>query len=312
MTIKTTLILLFLNIGLSFAQFNKYIIETYNIEDEEAKFFVSHDQLFSEKWDTLPQQMFWQKIMRLSPDSCIINVGSTRQILHITSLKQWKKNTEQEKICIKDSLRNAYCIENSASIFITTGKNDFYNFKAVMPTISEGVKVFEAQGVDPWFAQAILLIESPGRVQYSSAGAFGPFQLMKSVAKKYGLRVDKKVDERRDFHKSAVASSKLIGRSCIPEAKRILEKHNISYQESDLWFKLFVLHIYHAGAGNVNALLTHMSPTEGGQGLITQMWQTEYRGFKNVSQNYSQLALASQFILNDIIQKNCQYIYGCE
>ncbi len=288
------------------------VIETYNPNDANHKMFVTHSQMFTEQWDTLPQQKFWQKIMSLSPDSCIINCSSNREILCFASLADWKRMNESEKMCFKDSLKALHCIEDSLKIFVTSGKKDFYDFNAVMPSISRGVEVFMEQGVDPWFAQAILLIESPGKMQYSSAGAYGPFQLMKSVAKKYGLRVDKKIDERRDFDKSAVASARLIGLSCIPEARRILINNNIAFSETDLWFKLFVLHIYHAGAGNVNALITHMGAKEGGKNLITSMWQTEYKGFKNVSQNYSQLALASQFILDDLIRQKCTYIYSCD
>jgi hypothetical protein len=66
---------------------------------------------------------------------------------------------------------------------------------------------------------------------------------------------------------------------------------------------MLVMHIYHAGAGNVIAALDQINPTEGGMGLIQQLWQTEAAGFKNASQNYSQIALAANIRLAEEIRK---------
>ena len=54
-----------------------------------------------------------------------------------------------------------------------------------------------------------------------------------------------------------------------------------------------------------------MKPDYGGMWLITDMWQTEFGGFKNASQNYSQVALASNIILEEIIYRKCEYILPC-
>jgi tetratricopeptide (TPR) repeat protein len=54
-----------------------------------------------------------------------------------------------------------------------------------------------------------------------------------------------------------------------------------------------VLHAYHAGAGNVHCVINQLNPTNGGVDLFKQIWQTECGRFKNESQNYSQIALAS-------------------
>ncbi len=143
--------------------------------------------------------------------------------------------------------------------------------------------------------------ESPGQLKKSSQ-SYGAFQLMPGVARSHGLTVNSSIDEREDFEKSARAASHLIATVCIPEAKRILNTHNISYIESDLWFRLFVLHVYHAGAINVRAVVNKINPQHGGQELIQQMWQTSAADFGNNSQNYTQLALASQLVLNDMIQ----------
>jgi len=65
---------------------------------------------------------------------------------------------------------------------------------------------------------------------------------------------------------------------------------------------MLVLHTYHAGAGNVMAALNKLQPTEGGMQLLQQLWQTEAGGFRNASQNYSQIALAANLRLAEEIR----------
>ncbi|MEN8928637.1 MAG: hypothetical protein ABF242_05680 [Flavobacteriales bacterium] len=293
------------------SQFNYDFVEVSHYDDSLCTYFVPDEQLFDEGWDLLPQPNFWRKVMKLSPDSCIINVAATRQILYYESFIDWKSQTEEEKDSVRNQIRMDYGLDTAELLYVTSGKNHFYDFKKVMPTLSKGIEVFEEQGVNPWYAQSILLIESPGKIQYSSVGAYGPFQLMKSVARTYGLTVNRTIDERKNFVLSAIAASSLIRISCIPNAKRILDKQNIYYKEDDLWFKLFVLHIYHAGAGNVGKLIESMNPDYGGMWLITEMWQNTYGGFKNASQNYSQVALASNLILEELVYSGCNEIYNC-
>ncbi len=287
------------------------VIEVYSDKDSSYSYFVQNEQLFFESWDTLAQPIFWRRIMSMSPDSGLVNVASTREVLFQTSYWDYKKKTTKERLKFKDSVRKEYCLEYGTKLYLTSGKKEFYNIEKVMPSISKGVEVFSELNVDPWYAQAILLIESPGKLSYSNTGAYGPFQLMKSVARSHGLKVNKYVDERKDFDKSAKGAASLISNTCIPEAVRILSKNDIEYCEDDLWFKLFVLHIYHAGAGNVSGLLGSIDASKGGMELIQTMWQSQWGGFKNASQNYSQVALASMIILNDIIEENSKYIYEC-
>ena len=179
------------------------------------------------------------------------------------------------------------------------------------PDLQMGVEAFERYNVDPWYAQAILLIESPGQIKKSSAGAYGPFQLMPGVARAQGLTVNRSVDERTDFERSAYGASRLISRVCVPEAKRILDAHNLTYSENDLWFRLFVLHVYHAGSLNVAAVVNKIAPKTGGQSLIQAMWVNTAAQFGNNSQNYTQLALASQLILDELVHADCDYILRC-
>lgn len=287
------------------------IIETLHLEDTSHRLFVSTDNLIEERWDLLAQPNFWKQVMALPPDSCIINIAATREILGKDSFVEWKKQTETEKSAYKDSVRKEYGLADSIKIYVTSGKNHFYAVEKVVPSISRAIEIFQQFNTDPWYAQAILLIESPGKVAYSSVGAYGPFQLMKSVARDHGLIVNSKVDERKDFDKSAMGASSLLRKTCIPEAKRILTNHNIEFEETDLWFRLFVLHIYHAGAGNVQGLMKSMDPKEGGQQLIMTMWQSEWGGFKNASQNYSQVALASLLRLHEVIYSSCDGMFEC-
>lgn len=249
--------------------------------------------------------------MTLSPDSCIINIARNRTILETISYKQWRIKTEPEKAQYKARLRSEFGLDSTEELYVTTGKNDFYRFHEVFPSLGQGIEAFEKNQVDPWYAQAILLIESPAQLKKSISGAYGPFQLMPSVAKHYGLIVNSYTDERADFSRSAYASSQLIKTSCIPSARRILNAHGLSFTESDLWFRLLVMHVYHAGAGNVAAVVNKINPTLGSMDLIQQMWVTSAGGFGNNSQNYSQLAIAAQWLLHDYVYTQCDEIHPC-
>ena len=287
--------------GQSLSPWNDEKIEVERNGDKSV--IVNSSAIYNGKWNSLPQPIFWKQIMLLSPDSCLINIAETRIVLEKKSFKEWKSQTENQKNKYKDSLRIVNNLPPWEQLNVTSGKNDFYRFNDVYPSISKGVLAFESYGVDPWYAQAILLIESPGQLVKSHVGAYGAFQLMPGVARAQGLIVSKTIDERQDFDKSAMGSARLISRICIPEAKRILDAHNIVYNESDLWFRLFVLHVYHAGAMNVKAVVDKIQPKIGNQDLIKQMWQTSAASFGNSSQNYTQLALASQLILSDMVSK---------
>lgn len=291
---------------------NVPVVEKYVVgyNDVTKMKFIDDATLYNEGWQNLPQPQFWQQIMNLSPDSAMISVAASRQMLTKVSTKDWNKQTDLQKSNYRDSIRKANNIPDSISILVTIGKKDFYEFKKVMPTINRSIDVFKQNGVDPWYAQAILLIESPGKMNTkSTVGANGPFQLMKAVACKQGLIVNGKIDERTDIEKSAMGASRLLSRICIPYTKAMLDSAHVAYNETDLWFRLLVLHSYHAGAGNVAGVIRKINPSEGGMQLIQTVWQTSYGGFKNASQNYSQLALAAFCNFDAMIMANKDSVY---
>ena len=92
-----------------------------------------------------------------------------------------------------------------------------------------------------------MLFRSPGELKYlaviesklktsavSWAGAVGPWQFMPQTARLMGLRVNRKIDERKDFEKSTYAASKYL--------KQL-------YDEFGDW--LLVIAAYNGGPGNV-------------------------------------------------------------
>ncbi|MDQ3190761.1 MAG: hypothetical protein M3Q58_04135 [Bacteroidota bacterium] len=289
------------------AEFNK--MEVVNLRDTVGRFFIQIPELYGQRLDTLAQTMFWRTIIKLSPDSGIVNVGSTRRMIATFSNKNWERQSAEHKEAYRDSVRKLYNLNSDEKIFYSVGKADFYDFEGAIQTIDRGIFIFEQEKTDPFYAQTILLIESPGKCAKSNVGACGSFQLMKSVAIQMGMKVNNIEDERKDFDKSAAGAAKLIRTVCIPHAKEILSRHNIRYNETDLWFRLFVLHIYHAGAGNVGGAINVLQPVTGEMSLITQLWQTKYRSFGNASQNYSQVAIASLLELDDIIYNRCEDVF---
>lgn len=278
---------------------------------ERTGVLMNPQVIFDEKWNELGQPKFWKKVMKMHPDSSYLNVASNRHVLLKVQTKEWNLKSEAERGRIKDSLLIANNFETTEKIMCTSGKNHFYKFDAVYPSLTKGILAFENLQVDPWYAQAILLIESPGQLKKSNVGAYGAFQLMPGVARMYGLKVNKSVDERKDFNRSAYAAASLISKVCIPSAKSILDAKGVKYNETDLWFRLFVMHVYHAGAGNVKAVVNKINPTEGGQELIKSMWSTEAGAFGNSSQNYTQLVLASQLILKDMVGDDYERLFAC-
>ena len=297
-----TSFLAFVLIGPSSFLKNKPVYE-FESPKEDIIEYVHCEDIYTECWNELPQALFWKKIMTLSKDSVVLNVARTRLVLDVFSRENWESQSNEAKDSYRMNKRIELGLDSNERIFATTGKSDFYKFDIVIDDLKKGIDIFKENKVDPWYAQTIMLIECPGQLKKSTAGAYGAFQLMPGVARSHGLIVNRKIDERKDFEKCAKAASEVIEDICIPEAKKILKKYNIDSEEKALWFKLLTLHIYHAGAMNVSAVVDKINPIEGSQELIKEMWKTKAASFGNSSQNYSQLALAANLILSEKVIK---------
>ncbi|HNU49127.1 MAG TPA: hypothetical protein PKM40_09845, partial [Bacteroidia bacterium] len=191
--IVLSLLLLFIGLQLSAdTPLLKRVVCSY--DDTTRLSFVSNTDVFAERWDTLQQVKFWQEVIRQSADTALINVASTRCILHKTPFEDWKCQSESEKTAYKKFINLANGLDTNTTLYVTFGKKEFYEYKRVIPVIGKSVEIFKNNNVDPWYAQTILLIENPGKNHNKSyVGANGPFQLMKSVAIKFGLKVNKHV-----------------------------------------------------------------------------------------------------------------------
>jgi hypothetical protein len=258
--------------------------------------------LYTERWDTLPQLRFWQRIMTMDKDSCLVSLASDRTVIDQMPIWTWEALGDTGQARYRDSMLRLLERPSDEHIYVTAGKNHYYQFNRVLPTIGTALDVFRGEGVDPWYAQAILLIESPGALHRSPVGAYGSFQLMAEVAREHGLVVNDSLDERENFMKSAAAAAHHIQDRCVRPVRNYLRKYELDFQESDLWFRMLVLHAYHAGPGNVASVLAKIQPQQGGIPLMQQVWTTEAGGFKNASQNYSQLALASMLQVDQIMR----------
>ena len=281
-------------------QFCKNVVGIVNPLTKCNENYIFDRALYDLKVDTLPQVKFWRSIMNLHQDSALMNFAANRHVIQKVNIKEWECQEDCIKKSYRDSVRMVRNLDSTNRVLFTTGKKFFYDFDKTSQNFHLGINCFIDNGVDPWFAQAILLIESPNKLQKSNVGAYGPFQLMKDVARMYGLKVNKTVDERADFARSAYAASSLIKKICIPRAHKMLDSLNIrNFSEDELWFKLLVMHIYHAGAYNVQNALFASNPTAGNMDLIFNLWQTQTGRFKSASQNYSQLILAAMLEMNE-------------
>ncbi len=276
------------------------VIGILNPKTNVSENYIFDRSLYDFRVDTLSQVKFWRQIMNLHQDTAIICIAANREAVRKISLKEWNTFHDAVKKNYRDSIKFARGLDTTEKIYITAGKKFFYDFDRTSQNFHSGINCFMANGVDPWYAQAILLIESPNKLQKSNAGAYGAFQLMKDVARMYGLTVNRKVDERANFERSAFAASSLIKKICIPKTREMLDSLGIcNVNEQELWFRLLVMHVYHAGAYNVQKALLSFNPKEGNMDLIYTLWRTSTGRFKTASQNYSQLVLAAMLEMND-------------
>ena len=305
-TLKTDTLSLIFNKDNENNKDNKDKIVSVNEDTTSIQFILSPAALNT---DTISQVMFWKFIQTLEEDSVVINVFETRERLKTVHKEEWDDSTKTGKAKKQylGNIKEDNGVDKNATIYSTSGKKDFYNFDAVEGMISQSIPIFIEQGVDPWYCQAILLIESPGRLDVESyAKAMGPFQLIPCTARKMGLTVNDAIDERTDLLKSAAAAAKYIKEVCIVEAKQRLNTLRIKYDENSMEFKLLVMHYYNAGKGNVNGAVSKVKSnrfTNLDMSFIEELWHTEHNNFRNASQNYSQSILAAFLNFYEMIQE---------
>ena len=165
-----------------------------------SKFSVNYifdKQIYDNRCDTLAQVKFWRRIMKLYKDSSLISVGDNRQVVDKVHQKDWNSKNDAGRQAYRDSVRIVFNLDSTAHVLVVPGKSFFYDFEKAFEKFDKGINAFVANGVDPWYAQAILLIESPNKLQKSNAGAYGSFQLMKDVARMFGLKVNKQISISR-------------------------------------------------------------------------------------------------------------------
>ncbi|MBL7811456.1 MAG: transglycosylase SLT domain-containing protein [Bacteroidetes bacterium] len=269
-------------------------IRTVQRPDKATLSYLRIPCIANEGWDTMPEIQFWRRVVSLSEDSSLANVDATRRMLCVYPKKLVDSLDAKGRL---DSLRNQTCrrfnLPEGTRIRFTGGKKWFYNYEGVSMKLHRAIEVFDSLGVDPFYAQSVLLIESPGTNKAKSiAGAYGNFQLMPFVARSYGLRVDAYIDERENFDRSAYAAARLIREICVPYARRWCQEYGFAVDEKALWFKLLALHCYNAGSGTVKQAMAVVPRTAQGNTLIKTLWHTSAGYFRSEAQNYSQLALA--------------------
>lgn len=253
-----------------------------------------------------PEVSFWLQNIQLSEDSFLVVDQLSRSVVDVVHKRVVLDIESGGNLKGLGQLYQNSCFSDMDSrIKFVRGRRTFFNYAGMGSQLKRGMDIFENLGVEALYAQLLLLIESPNNSHaVSVAGARGHFQLMPSVARKYGLKINQTLDERVDFDKSAMVAAKLFKFYCVPSAKQICEMLGLAYEESDLWFQLLTLHVYNAGAGNVKkAAALHQGITDGSK-LISQLWHTKAGAFGNSSQNYSQLCLASYLAYTKFMQIN--------
>ncbi len=254
---------------------------------------------------------FWKRNIQLSEDSFLVVNQRNRQVLDVLP-KKTVLNIEngQNLKSLAAIYKNLSKDSIEPNVKFVRGRKSFFNYEGIGPQLEQGMRIFAEHDVNPMICQMLLLIESPSNPKgISVSGAAGHFQLMPSVAKRYGLRVIAPynkyhaADERYNFYKSAHVAARLVKGYCIPQAKMVCKTLNLEPDLDALWFNLLVLHIYNAGGGTLNHVAKNIHREfKDGNELIVTLWSTRIGRFGNSSQNYSQLCLASYLSYSEFLE----------
>jgi len=132
-------------------------------------------------------------------------------------------------------------------------------------------KIFSDKNL-PVELKYLAVIESDLRSSATSrVGAAGPWQFMAETARDFGLKVNRKVDERRDFNKSTVAAAKYL--------KDLYETYND-------W--LLVIAAYNCGNGPVNSAIR--------KSRSSNFWELQYY-LPAESRNHVKKFIATHYIM---------------
>jgi len=101
------------------------VISVSNFKTHEKMDFVFNTQIYQLGCDTMPNVKFWRSIMNLHKDSALFNTPHDRNVLSKAHIREWESKDLVKKSCYKDSLRNWYCLDDSARILLTNGKSFF-------------------------------------------------------------------------------------------------------------------------------------------------------------------------------------------
>jgi hypothetical protein len=263
-----------------------------------------------------PDVAFWLRDIELSSDSFLVVDKQSRKVIDVLHKSQVLKiETGKNLKELAKIYHYLHKLDSNSQVKFVRGRKEFFNYPKIEPHIGPAEVIFKSVGVDSALARFILLIESPSNPSATSiSGARGHFQLMPSVARKYGLVINQYRDDRLNFEKSAVAAAKLMRQYCIPQAQRIALSAGImvdSSTKTELWFRLLVLHVYNAGAGTVaKAVRIYSADGLTGEELIFKLWKTHVGAFGNSSQNYSQVALASHLAYNRYLSNKKSEVYS--
>lgn len=71
----------------------------------------------------------------------------------------------------------------------------------------------------------------------------------------YGLIVNSKVDEWKDFVKLVIVVLKMMKIFCILFVRIIVNMVGLEVDEDVIWFRLLIMYIYYVGVGNVKVVV---------------------------------------------------------
>src|SRR5687768_9123882 len=73
--------------------------------DTAMCYVVKTNQIYEEGLDTMPQIIFWRRVMTMSPDSGILSLYGKRTIYGTYAVAEWDKLGEEKQMAFRDSIK---------------------------------------------------------------------------------------------------------------------------------------------------------------------------------------------------------------